>query len=34
MAEVSPGSILSGTLASYGDSVVVRVSDRGHLAEV
>ena len=34
MAEVSPGSLLSGTLASYGASAVARVSDRGRVAEV
>ena len=28
------GSILSGTLASYGDSAVARTSDRGRVAEV
>jgi len=31
MAGVSPDSLLSGTLASYGASVVARVSDRGRV---
>ena len=34
MAEVSPGSLLYGALASYGASAVARVSDRGRVAEV
>jgi hypothetical protein len=34
MTEVYLGSILSGTLRSYGASVVARVSDRGRVAEV
>jgi hypothetical protein len=34
MAEVSPGSLLCGTLASYGASAVSRASDRGRVAEV
>ena len=34
MAEVSPGSLLSGTLASFGASAVARTSDRGRVAEV
>jgi len=34
MAEVSPGSLLSGTLPSYGASAVARASDRGRVAEV
>jgi hypothetical protein len=29
-----PGSLLSGTLLSYGASTVARTSDRGHVAEV
>jgi hypothetical protein len=33
MTEVSSGSILSGTLASYGASVVPRVSDRGRVTD-
>ena len=28
-----PGSLLSGTLSSYGASTVARTSDRGHVAE-
>jgi hypothetical protein len=34
MVEVSPDSLLSGTLASYGSSAVARTSDRGRVAEV
>jgi hypothetical protein len=34
MAEVSPGSLLSGTPPSYGASTVARTSDRGRVAEV
>jgi hypothetical protein len=34
MVGVSPGSILSGTLASYGASAVDRTSDRGRVVEV
>jgi len=34
MAEVAPGSLLSGTLPSYGASAITRVSDRGCVAEV
>jgi len=29
-----PGSLLSGTLPSYGASTVARTSDRGHVTEV
>jgi hypothetical protein len=34
MAGVSPDSLLSGTLASYGASAVARASDRGRVTEV
>jgi hypothetical protein len=34
MVEVSPDSLLSGTLPSYGASAVARASDRGRVAEV
>jgi hypothetical protein len=34
MTEVSPGSLLSGALASYGASALARVSGRGRVAEV
>ena len=34
MVEVSPDSILSGTLPRYGASAVARTSDRGRVAEV
>jgi len=34
MAEVSPDSLLSGTLVSYGASAIARTSDRGCVAEV
>ena len=34
MVEVSPDSLLSGTLPRYGASAVARTSDRGRVAEV
>jgi hypothetical protein len=34
MVGVSPDSLLSGTLASYGASAVARTSDRGRVVEV
>ena len=34
MVEVSPDSLLSGTIASYGASAVARTSGRGRVTEV